>query len=192
MGHDILDYLDQRLAAGYAASTLNTELRSLHAFLLYLQEQAVRLPLALLRLPFLKEPDRLPRFLTDEQVRRVRDDIEPRVTEARFAAQAMSSAPPRWPAGRRRDAVLDRAAFYLTLAPTAWAQCGVWHGGLRLGEVEELRLEDLDLPNRKVMVRQGKGQQVRRVRDDIEPCATIWRSAVRVPIRTSCCIVTCR
>ncbi len=139
MGHDILDYLDQRLAAGYAASTLNTELRSLHAFLLYLQEQDVRLPLALLRLPFLKKPDRLPRFLTDEQVRRVRDDIEQRVTEARFAAQ-------------RRDAVLDRAAFYL-----------MWHGGLRLGEVEELRLEDLDLPNRKVMVRQGKGQQDRAV-----------------------------
>jgi len=74
----------------------------------------------LLRIPCLKQPDRLPRFLTDEQVRQLRADFEQRVTEARFAAQ-------------RRDALLDRAAFYL-----------MWQGGLRLGEVEELRLEDLD------------------------------------------------
>jgi hypothetical protein len=39
----------------------------------------------------------------------------------------------------------------------------MWHGGLRLGEVEELRLEDLDLPNRKLMVRQGKGRKDRAI-----------------------------
>jgi integrase/recombinase XerD len=135
----VLDYIDQMLVAGYAASTINTQLRSFHAFLLYLQEQDFRIPQVLLRVPFLKQPDRLPRFLTDEQVRLLRDDFEQRVTQARFAAQ-------------RRDALLDRAAFYL-----------MWHGGLRLGEVEELRLEDLDLPQRKLMVRQGKGRKDRAV-----------------------------
>ncbi|CAG0953455.1 Tyrosine recombinase XerC [Anaerolineae bacterium] len=136
---DLLDYIDHCLVARLAASTINGHLRSLHAFLLYLQEQDFRIPQALLRVPFLKEPDRLPRFLTDEQVRQVRDDFEQRVTDARFAAQ-------------RRDALLDRAAFYL-----------MWHGGLRLGEVEELRLGDLDLLNRKVMVRQGKGRKDRAI-----------------------------
>jgi hypothetical protein len=34
----ILDYVDHRLAAGYAASTVNQELRSFHAFLLHLQD----------------------------------------------------------------------------------------------------------------------------------------------------------
>jgi site-specific recombinase XerD len=136
---DLLDYVDHCLAAGYAASTINNHLRSFHAFLLYLQEQDFRIPQALLRVPFVKQPDRLPRFLTDEQVRQVRDDFEQRVTQARFAAQ-------------RRDALLDRAAFYL-----------MWHGGLRLGEVEELRLEDLDLPQRKLLVRQGKGCKDRAV-----------------------------
>ena len=53
---------------------------------------------------------------------------------------------------QRRDALLDRAAFYL-----------LWQGGLRLGEVEELRLEDLDLAGRKLMVRQGKGLKDRTV-----------------------------
>jgi site-specific recombinase XerD len=135
----LLDYIDHSLVAGYAASTINNHLRSFHAFLLYLQEQDFRVPQALLRVPFLKQPDRLPRFLTDEHVCRLRDDFEQRVTQARFSAQ-------------RRDAVLDRAAFYL-----------MWHAGLRLGEVEELRLEDLDLPGRKLMVRQGKGRKDRAV-----------------------------
>jgi integrase/recombinase XerD len=135
----LLDYIDHSLVAGYAASTINNHLRSFHAFLLYLQEQDFHVPQALLRAPFLKEPDRLPRFLTDEHVCRLRDDFEQRVTQARFSAQ-------------RRDAVLDRAAFYL-----------MWQGGLRLGEVEELRREDLDLPSRKLMVRQGKGQKDRAV-----------------------------
>jgi len=49
---------------------------------------------------------------------------------------------------QRRDALLDCAAFYL-----------LWQSGLRLGEAEELRLEDLDLPARRLMVRQGKGRQ---------------------------------
>jgi len=135
----LLDYIDHCLVVGYAPSTINDHLCSFHAFLLYLQEQDFRIPQALLRISFLKEPDRLPRFLTDEQVRKVRDDFEQRVTTARSAAQ-------------QRDALLDRAAFYL-----------MWHGGLRLGEVEELRLEDLDLPQRKLMVRQGKGRKDRAI-----------------------------
>ena len=135
----LLDYIDHSLVAGYAASTINNHLRSFHAFLLYLHEQDFRVPQALLRVPFLKQPDRLPRFLTDEQVRRLCDDLENRVAEAQFPVQ-------------RRDARLDRAAFYL-----------LWQGGLRLGEVEEVRLEDLDLPGCKLMVRQGKGRKDRTV-----------------------------
>jgi site-specific recombinase XerD len=135
----LLDFVDHRLAAGYAASTVNHDLRCFHAFLLYLQDQDYLVPQALLRIPSLKEPDRLPRFLTDEQVRRLRDDFEQRV------AQACSP-------GQRRDALLDRAAFYL-----------LWQAGLRLGEVEELRLEDLDLAGRRLTVRQGKGVKDRTV-----------------------------
>jgi site-specific recombinase XerD len=133
----VLDYVDHRLAAGTATSTVNNDLRHFHAFLVYLQGQGYQVPMALLRIPGLKEPDRLPRFLTDEQVCLLRDDLEGRVAQATSFAQ-------------QRDALLDRAAFYL-----------LWQGGLRLGEVEELRLEDLDLPGRKLMVRQGKGRKDR-------------------------------
>jgi site-specific recombinase XerD len=133
----VLDYIDHRLATGAAISTVNGDLRYFHAFLVYLQGQDYQIPMALLRIPTLKQPDRLPRFLTDEQVRLLRDDLEGRVARATSFAQ-------------QRDALLDRAAFYL-----------LWQGGLRLSEVEELRLEDLDLPGRKLMVRQGKGRKDR-------------------------------
>jgi integrase len=103
------------------------------------QEQDYQVPLALLRIPGLKEPNRLPRFLTDQQVRSLRDEIEERLARARSAS-------------KRRDALLERAAFYL-----------LWQGGLRLGEVEELRLADLNLDGRKLTVRQGKGCKDRTV-----------------------------
>ncbi len=135
----VLDYVDYRLASGSATSTVNQELRCFRAFLLYLQEQDYRVPRALLRIPSLKEPDSLPRFLTDEQVRLLRDELE------RCVLQTHSPA-------RRRDTLLNRAAFYL-----------LWQGGLRLGEVEELRLQDLDLAGRRLIVRQGKGRKDRTV-----------------------------
>lgn len=135
----LLDLIDVQLRRGLAVSSINNQLRCFHAFLLFLQDQEYRIPQALLRLPTLKEPDHLPRFLTDEQVRRLRDEMERQVAEAKFAVT-------------RRDALLMRAVFYL-----------LWQAGLRLGEVEELLLEDLDLPGRKLMVRNGKGQTDRAV-----------------------------
>jgi site-specific recombinase XerD len=135
----VLDYVDHRLAAGYAVSGINSDLRVLHAFLRFLQDQEFEVPQALFRIPSLKPPDSLPKFLTDEQVCLLRDEIEAGVARAETPAQ-------------QRDALLDRAAFYL-----------LWQGGLRLGELEELKLEDLDLPNRKLMVRKGKGLSDRAV-----------------------------
>lgn len=135
----ILDYVDHRLAAGYATSGVNQDLRYFHAFLLFLQDQGHRVPQALLRIPGLKQPDRLPRFLTDEQVVKLRHDFEQRVAGAQSPA-------------RRRDALFDRAAFYL-----------LWQGGMRLAEVEDLLLEDLDPPGRRLTVRQGKGRRDRTV-----------------------------
>ena len=144
----ILDYIDQRLAAGRAVSGVNAELRTLHSFLLFLQDEGYAVPQSLLRIPSLKQPDRLPKYLTDEQIRLLRAEIERRVRESSLASH-------------KRLALLTRAAFYL-----------LWQCGLRLGEVEELRLEDLDfgtnlsrhdLGRGKLTVRNGKGQKDRAV-----------------------------
>jgi site-specific recombinase XerD len=135
----VYDYIDYRLVAGYAPKGVNQDLRAFQATLRFLEEQEYRVPQALLRIQGLKEGEPLPRFLTDEQMYRLRADLEGRVAEARTLAQ-------------RRNALFDRAAFYL-----------LWHAGLRLGEVEELCLADLDLPERRLMVRQGKGLKDRTV-----------------------------
>jgi integrase/recombinase XerD len=136
---DVLDYLDDRLNAGHSISGVNNELRSLLSFLAFLQDEGYAVRQSLLRFPNLRLPDRLPKFLTDEQVRLLRDDFEGRVANAITSAQ-------------RRDARMDRAIFYL-----------LWQCGLRTGEVEELRLEDLDLNERKISIRDGKGRKDRTV-----------------------------
>ena len=135
----VLAYLDQRLEAGLAVSTINTELRAFQAVLRYLQEQDYLVPQALLRMSGLKQPDTLPRFLTDEQVMRLRDQLEARAEQAQTR-----------PA--QRDALLERATFYL-----------MWQGGMRVGEVEDLLLADLDLKSQRLTVREGKGAKDRTV-----------------------------
>ena len=135
----LYDYADYRLEVGNAVTTINADLRDFHGFMAFLQEQGYAIPQSLLRVHGLKPPDRLPQFLSDEQVRLIRDDFERQVVEAKFAS-------------KQREALLIRAAFYL-----------LWQGGLRKGEVEELRLEDLDLAGRKLTVRQSKGLKDRTV-----------------------------
>lgn len=132
-------YIDEMLAAGYAVKSVNQDLRSFQATLRFLQERDFSVPQALLSLPGLKEPDSLPRFLTDEQVCQLRDDLEERARAARTPAQI-------------RDACLDWAVFYL-----------LWQAGLRRGEVEDLLLEDLHLNSRRLIVRRGKGVKDRTV-----------------------------
>jgi site-specific recombinase XerD len=135
----LLNFVDMRLAAGYAVTSINTDLRYFHGFLGFLQEQEYAVPQILLRMRGLHQPDSLPKFLTDEQVRLLRDVFEERVVQAGGFRQ-------------RRDALLDRAVFYL-----------LWQSGMRVGEVEELRLEDLGLGGRRLTIRQYKGLKDRVV-----------------------------
>lgn len=136
---ELCDYAVHRLEVGNAVATTNADLRGFQCFMAFLQEQEYRVPQALLRVHSLKQPERLPKYLTDEQVRALRDDFEGQVANA-------------WYTYQKRDALLTRAIFYL-----------LWQCALRKGEVEELRLEDLDLKGRKLSVRNGKGMRDRTV-----------------------------
>ena len=124
----VLDYVDHRLGKGLTVSGVNADLRYIHTFLLFLQDEGYAIPQTLLRIPGLKPPDPLPKYLTDEQVRSLREAFEQNVRSARFSNE-------------RRIALLDRATFYL-----------LWQAGMRVGEVEELRLEDLDLGQKRLSV----------------------------------------
>jgi len=135
----VLDYVNQRLEQGYSTTGVNKDLRSLHSFLFFLMDCGYTLPQSLLRIPCLKQPEPLPRYLTDEQVGKLREGFEREIRESKLESHL-------------RLALLGRAAFYL-----------LWQGGVRLGEVEELRLEDLDLSQRRLSVRDGKGRKDRTV-----------------------------
>ncbi|MCA9941874.1 MAG: tyrosine-type recombinase/integrase [Ardenticatenaceae bacterium] len=129
----IYAFIDDELEAGYGIRTINLDIRAFQATLRFLQEREYEVPQALLRQAGLREPADLPRFLTDEQIARLQAAIERRVTAANTPA-------------RQRNALLDRALFYL-----------LWQAGLRGAELKDLELKDLSLANQQLMVRGGKG-----------------------------------
>ena len=135
----IFAFIDERLTAGYNVRSINLDVRAFQATLRFLQERDYEIPQALLRSFSLREPDTLPRFLTDEQVGQLQAEIERCVPKATTPA-------------RQRNALLDRAIFYL-----------LWQGGLRASEVEDLQLTDLSLSQQQLIIRGGKGQKDRTI-----------------------------
>ena len=135
----IFAFIDERLKADYNVRSINLDVRAFQATLRFLQERDYEIPQVLLRRFSLREPDSLPRFLTDEQVGSLQAEIERRAPEAITPA-------------RQRNALLDRAIFYL-----------LWQGGLRASEVEDLQLTDLSLCQQQLIIRGGKGQKDRTI-----------------------------
>jgi len=134
---DVQAYVDARLGAGVAASTINRQLRDLWAFLRFVEERGQPISPGVFRVARLKEGQPLPRFLTEEEYRRLEVLILNKT------------------AAGTRDDRLDRAWFYLLA-----------YGGLRLSELCDLRLGDVDLEGLRLAVREGKGK-----RDRIIPLA---------------------
>lgn len=132
------DYVDQRLAAGRKPATLNRELYDLQGFLRFLADRGRPVCERMLAVTPLDTPDPLPRDVPVPQLRRLQEEIQ-----AEAATTERSS---------RYKGVMDRAWFLLML-----------NSGLRIGEIRRLRLDDLDLDNRQVRVRQSKGLQDRMV-----------------------------
>ena len=96
-------------------------------------------PAEVFRIHPFPQPQPLPRYLTDDEVARLQEAHEAALREAHTS-------------NARRNALLDRACFYL-----------LWHGGLRPGEIGDLLLEDLDLPGKRLRIRLGKGSKDRTV-----------------------------
>ena len=132
-------FMSQKTEAGYAPSGVNVSLFCFKATLRFLQEQGIDVPRALLTAPCLKMGQSVPRHLSDEAVLRLSQQVEECLSQAKTVAQT-------------RDRLLNQVAFLL-----------LWQGGLRLGELEELQQEDIDLANKRLTVRQGKGLDDRTV-----------------------------
>jgi len=139
----VLQFVKARLDGGCSAKTVNSSLSSLRSFLAFLKEDEVYIHPSLENIQRLKEAERLPRYMTTEQVQRLKKVIEENVSNADNQ-------------GKRYDALLLRAVFYL-----------LWQGGLRGGEVELLRFSDFYISKsnqaKRLFVRDGKWRKGRAV-----------------------------
>lgn len=132
-------YIDQGLQRGLSAGSLNNALRVLQVFCRFMREEGYEVPQPMTQLKLLNKPHRLPRPLSDDQVRRLEQHIQSTIRSAVDQH-------------RCQQAVMDLAWFYL-----------MWHCGLRLGEVQRLTMKELDLPARKLWVRDSKERKDRLV-----------------------------
>jgi integrase/recombinase XerC len=130
----VQSFVDARLMDGISSGTVNAELTDLWAFLGYLEERGHPVRPSVFRVKRPKRGDPLPRFLSESDYRRLENGV-------------LQSTP----AGDRDD-TLDRTWFYLFS-----------EAGLRISEVRDLRLGDIDLVAQRLIVRQGKENRDRTV-----------------------------
>lgn len=129
-------YLDERLAAGITANTLNGELSSLKHFVFYLQEHDCPVCERFLLVDYLDEGKDLPKDVPVDQLRKLQQAIQRQATVTH--------------AGWRRIRRMDLAWFLL-----------MSHSGLRTCEVRSLRLQDIDWEGRRARIERSKNMKDR-------------------------------
>ena len=139
----VLQFIKTRLDHGRSARTINGSLSSLRSFLFFLKEDNIQIHPSLEHIQRLKETEHLPRYMTSEQVNRLKNEMERIISRPGDQLQ-------------QYDALLIRAIFYL-----------LWQGGLRSGEVEMLRFSDFYISRsnqaKRLFVRDGKWRKGRAV-----------------------------
>ena len=144
-------FVEARLNEGISPVTVNAELTDLWAFLHYWEEHGEPICASVFRVKRPKRGDSLPRFLNESAYRRLESTV--------------------WQATSRgeRDASLDRAWFYL-----------LGEAGLRVSEVCNVRLGEIDLAGQRLIVHQGKYDRDRSV-----PLSSTLQAALRayLPVR---------
>ena len=132
-------YVDEQLQAGYKVASINVALQTFQGTLYFLQDQGIEVSRVALRYRGLKRSQPLPRFLTNKQIKALTEELVERREEAKTTVQ-------------ERNSRLDYACTMLLLRT-----------GMRLSELEDLQLEDLDLEGMQVIIRNAKGLKDRIV-----------------------------
>ena len=123
----VQSFVETRLQTGINGRTVERNLSDLKSFLNYWEERGQPVSPGIYRVKSPKRGKPLPRFLSETDYRR----LENHVLENTRTGE--------------RDGVLDRACFYL-----------LGEGGLRISEVCELKLGDIDLTDRRMIIRRAK------------------------------------
>jgi len=131
---NLLAYIDHRLTGGVKANSINAELAVFHGFWRELIEREQVINGAILLVKAPSQANRLPRYLKPEQFQRLQETLHAQTAQARLKDR------------------FDQAWFYLLA-----------HAGLRISEALNLRLDDCDLHQRRLLIRAGKGNRDRTV-----------------------------
>jgi integrase/recombinase XerC len=131
---DLWAYQSDQQAKGYAAGTINRRMDYVLGIARDLAEREQPVDNSVFRLRYLPRPQSLPRHLSEAETQRL---------------EALLRIDMHQPDARLR---LRAACTWLML-----------HSGLRSGECAALRFQDLDLPGKRLIVRQGKGGRDRLV-----------------------------
>ena len=133
------DYIDAGLREGKAPGTINVDLSFFSNFCRFLIDEGYAVTDTILRMKRLDTPRRLPRPISEEQVRRLERCIQSAVVDVQTDRQWLL-------------AVRDLACFYL-----------LWHCGMRISEVCSLLVNDIDIEARKIFIRNSKERKDRMV-----------------------------
>jgi site-specific recombinase XerD len=131
---DVRTFQQAELARGLASTSINAILSVVRAVCHHQAEQGQSIDASLWRWQPLPRPDSLPRHLSPAEAQRLETHVRSRLTTP-------------------EPLLALENAWYYVLA----------HCGLRACECLELQYQDLDLPGRRLRVRQGKGQRDRIV-----------------------------
>jgi integrase/recombinase XerC len=131
---DLRAFQAAELARGIAPHSINPQLACVVELLRYQADQGQPVDNSVFRLRPLPRPDSLPRYLSESENQRLEASVHNR----------LATSDPLL--------ALENACFWVLA-----------HTGVRACECLELQTHDLDLPGRRLWVRQGKGQRDRLV-----------------------------
>ena len=131
---DLWAYQVDQQAQEYAAGTINRRLDYVLGILRERVDHDEPVDNSVFRLQTLPRPASLPRHLTEQESQRLEAFLRARLTSAEPKTR------------------LENACLFVLL-----------HSGLRKGECVDLHFQDLDVPGKRLIVRQGKGQRDRLV-----------------------------
>ena len=151
---DLWGYQTDQQAEDYAAGTINRRLDYVLGIARELAERDQPVDQSVFRIRYIPRPESLPKHLSADESQRLEEFLQKRLNTPDPCLR------------------LENACLLVLL-----------HSGLRAGECVDLQMQDIDLPGKRLLVRQGKGQRDRLVYLSDSACQAIqiYLSAVDSP-----------
>jgi site-specific recombinase XerD len=141
---DLWAYQSDQLEKGMTAGTINRRFDYVIGIIRELAEQDQPVDQSVFRIRYIPRPESLPKHLSAEESQRLENFILQRLNTTDI------------------NSCFENASLLVML-----------HSGLRVGECVDLHLHDIDLPGKRLIIREGKGQRDRLVYLSESACQAI-------------------